>query len=319
VSLAPGAIAVIAPDWDEAAWAARLAALDPARAVVVWPAPAARAAAYAAVWQPPAGTLAEMPGLRLILNLGAGVERLLADPALPAVPIVRAVGPDLARRMAEYVALHCLLHLRGHLRLAAQQRRRTWQAHSGPRADQVTVGIMGFGALGRACAAPLAALGFRLAGWSRTRKTAPGVALFAGAAGLDAFLAATDILVALLPATPETDGILDARLFAKLRRDGPLGAPALINAGRGPAQVEADILAALDDGTLSGASLDVFQTEPLPADSPLWSHPRVFVTPHCAADSHPDELAAGVIRQVRAFEAGGQHALSHVVDRSRGY
>lgn len=315
----PGAIAVIAPEWDQERWAARLSALGAGRTVAVWPAPEAVDAAYAAVWQPPEGMLAQMPRLALILNLGAGVERLLADPSLPDVPIVRAVGPDLAQRMAEYVALHALLHLRGHLALAEQQRDRVWRDHPGPRADQITVGLMGLGELARACVGPLAGLGFRLAAWSRTPKTAEGIALFHGVAGLGPFLAATDILVALLPATPETEGILNSNLFGRLRRDGPLGAPALINAGRGSAQVEADILAALDEGTLGGASLDVFETEPLPAASPLWSHPRAFVTPHCAADSHPDELAEGVIRQIAAFEAGGAAALAHVVDRKVGY
>jgi glyoxylate/hydroxypyruvate reductase A len=313
------AIAVIAPSWDQGRWARRLAALDPDRPVAVAPSPEAEGAAYAAVWMPPAGALTAMTNLELILNLGAGVDHLLADPALPDVPIVRQVGPDLGQRMAEHVALHALIHLRGHLGFAAQQAGRVWRPLAGPRADQVTVGIMGYGAMGRACAEKLAAIGFRLAGWTRTPQADPLAELFAGEGELEAFLARTEILVCLLPATPQTRGLLDARLFARLKRDGRFGAPALIAAGRGATQVEADILACLDDGTLAAASLDVFETEPLPASSPLWGHPRVAITPHCAADSHPDELAAGVIGQIAAFERGGADALRHVVDRALGY
>src|SRR6185437_9176583 len=160
-------------------------------------------------------------------------------------------------------------------------------------------------------------LGFRVTGWSRSPRTIEGVECFHGAAQIDAFLRKTDILVSLLPLTPDTHGILDRDVFTKLNRNSPLGAPVLINAGRGGLQNEADILACLDDGTLGAASLDVFGEEPLPEDSPFWTHPRVVLTPHNAADTDPDEISKYVARQIERFEEGG--ALENVVDRGRGY
>jgi glyoxylate/hydroxypyruvate reductase A len=181
----------------------------------------------------------------------------------------------------------------------------------------VRVGIMGLGVLGQAAAAALKPLGFPLNGWSRNPKTVPGVVTYAGETGLNPFLAQTDILVCLLPLTAETHGFLNHALFRKLARDGALGGPALINAGRGGLQNEADILRALDDGTLTGASLDVFEREPLPAKSPFWSHPKVFVTPHNAAQSDPKALSKYVLNQIERFERG--LPLENVIDRSRGY
>ena len=150
-----------------------------------------------------------------------------------------------------------------------------------------------------------------------TPRSVPGVACFSGADGLDALLARTDILVVLLPLTAATRGIVNASLIARLKQDGPLGGPILINAGRGGLQVEADILAALDAGRLKGASLDVFEREPLPAASPLWAHPNVYVSPHNAAISHPTAITAAIAHQIEAYERG--EPLINVVDRQRGY
>ena len=160
-------------------------------------------------------------------------------------------------------------------------------------------------------------LGFRVSGWSRSPRQIQGIACFHGKPQLDAFLQQTDILVCLLPLTPDTLHILNRKIFAKLNRNSPMGAPVLINAGRGGLQNEADILACLDDGTLGAASLDVFATEPLPADSPFWTHPNVALTPHNAADTDPDEISKYVAQQIERFEAGG--ALENVVDPARGY
>jgi glyoxylate/hydroxypyruvate reductase A len=176
---------------------------------------------------------------------------------------------------------------------------------------------MGLGALGAAAAAALAKLGFRVAGWSRTAKTLAGIECFHGESGLEAFLRRSEILVCLLPATPATQGILDLKLLRKLKRDGAAGGAYLINAARGALQVEADILTALDEETLAGATLDVFAREPLPATSALWRHPKITVTPHNAAVSDPHALAANLLRQVERFEAG--LPLEHIVDRARGY
>ena len=273
---------------------------------------------YAGVWKPRPGLLAGLPKLAAIFNLGAGVDALLTDPTLPThVPLTRIVNTDLTKRMTEYVVLHVLLHHRRMPMLLEAQRDKQWRAKDQWAASAVRVGIMGLGELGRDAAEVLLRLGFRVAGWSRTPRQVPDVPAFAGDAGLRAFLGQTDILVALVPLTPDTRGILNRSLFAKLARDGVLGAPVLINAGRGGLQVETDILAALDDGTLGGATLDVFETEPLPAASRLWTHPKVIVTPHNAADSDPDAIARDVAEQVKAIEAGAP--LRNVVDRTLGY
>jgi glyoxylate/hydroxypyruvate reductase A len=171
--------------------------------------------------------------------------------------------------------------------------------------------------LGANAAEVLSRIGFKVAGWSRSERRVPGVDCFHGEAGLGPFLRRTDILVCLLPLTGETRHILNRQLFSQLSRKGPLGAPVLINAGRGGLQNESDILTCLDDGTLGAASLDVFSEEPLPADSPFWTHPKVVLTPHNAADTDPDEISKYVARQIERFEAGG--ALENVVNRARGY
>jgi glyoxylate/hydroxypyruvate reductase A len=223
-------------------------------------------------------------------------------------------------RMTEYVVLHVLLHHRRQRLYDAQQRARHWYEHAQPRASAVAVGVMGLGVLGSAAVQALAGLGFRTAGWSRTAKDTkalPGIETFHGQDGLDAFLARTEILVCLLPATPVTLGILRLKLLRKLKRDGAAGGAYLINAGRGALQVDADILTALDDGTLAGASLDVFPTEPLPVESPFWTHPKVTITPHNAAASDPDALVANILRQIERLEAGQR--LEHVIDRTAGY
>ena len=183
-----------------------------------------------------------------------------------------------------------------------------------PAAD-VAVGVMGLGVLGQDAAQVLRRLGFQVAGWSRTPKHLDGIATFHGADGLARFLQRTEILVCLLPATPATQGVLCLDLFRQLKHDGALGGAYLINAGRGALQIDDDILAALDEGSLSGATLDVFPTEPLPVASPLWDHPQVTVTPHCAAASDPHALVANIVRQIERHERG--LPLEHVVDRSR--
>ena len=272
---------------------------------------------YAAVWKPKPGELAAFPNLRVIFNLGAGVDALMADSSLPEVPLVRVAVSDLTGRMTEYVALHVLMHHRQELYLRASQREKRWAPKFQWPASAVSVGIMGLGTLGASAAQALRHLGFRISGWSRSPKAIGGITCFHGKAQLDAFLQQTDILVCLLPLTPDTRHILNRGLFSKLSRSSPMGAPVLINAGRGGLQNEADILACLDDGTLGAVSLDVFAQEPLPADSPFWTHPKVVLTPHNAADTDPDEISKYVARQIERFEAGG--ALENVVDPARGY
>jgi glyoxylate/hydroxypyruvate reductase A len=171
--------------------------------------------------------------------------------------------------------------------------------------------------MGSAAAEILLLLGFRLRGWTRTPKAASGVEMFSGPEGLDPFLAGTDVLVSLLPLTAETRGLVDGALLKKLSRSGPLGGPIFINAGRGGTHVEADLAEAMKDGTLAGASLDVFHQEPLAADSPLWDFDDLIITPHVAAVSDPPALAAQIAEQINAYERG--EPLRNRVDPGRGY
>jgi glyoxylate/hydroxypyruvate reductase A len=272
---------------------------------------------YAAVWKPKQGALGRFPNLAVIFNLGAGVDAVVADASLPDVPLVRVAVDDLTRRMTEYVVMHVLMHHRRQNYYAESQQKRVWAPKLQWAAGDLRVGIMGLGVLGRDAAEVLARVGFDVAGWSSTRKAIAGIKCFAGETQLAAFLARTDLLVCLLPLTPQTRGILCRKTFAQLARDGKLGGPVIINAGRGGLQVEDDILACLDDGTLVAATLDVFGTEPLPPDSPFWSHPKVTLSPHNAADTDPDAISRYVAEQIAAFERG--EALSNVVDRKVGY
>jgi glyoxylate/hydroxypyruvate reductase A len=313
------AILLAITGWDAQPWLERLQTLLPGREIVTPETLRARAAVdYALSWRHPRGALADLPNLKAIFSLGAGVDHMFGDSLLPDVPIVRVVDADLRDRMSEWVVLHALIHHR-------QQRLYDWQQDQGiwaedvdqPAAADVRVGVMGLGVLGADAARKLAAIGFDVAGWSRTPRELDGIECFHGANGLEAMLARTDILVALLPLTPDTRGVLNAHLFAKLARDGRLGGAVLLNAGRGGLQVEADILAALDDGVLKAASLDVFEVEPPPKASRLWRHPRVTVSPHNAAISTPDTVLGYIVSQIAAYERGER--LENVVHRARGY
>jgi glyoxylate/hydroxypyruvate reductase len=314
-------VAVDGPQAGE--WLDALRAHAKARALRVWPEAIGNPAdiAYACVWSPPRGLLARFPNLKAIINLGAGVDRLLADPDLPRIPVARVAHPDLTMRVTEYVILHVLMHHRRQRLYDSQQRGRIWRAHDQPAASEVAVGVMGLGVIGSNVAVALQQIGFKVAGWSRTPKmpdkVLAGVEIFHGQAGLDAFLARTEILVCLLPRTSDTEGMLNLALFRRLKRDGAAGGAFLINAGRGQLQVDADIVSALDEGTLAGCTLDVFPQEPLPPESQLWAHPKVVITPHNAGDISPGVFAPHVIAQIERFERG--LPLDNVVDRARGY
>lgn len=305
--------------WEVAPWLDRFRRFLPDRRIVAHGEPYnPTEVLYAASWKHTPGTFAGLPNLRAIFSLGAGVDHLIGDPALPDAPMIRVVDQDLTERMSEYVVLHCLMHLRRQKQYDRQQREGVWyDERDQPAARDVRVGLMGLGVLGSDAARKLVVMGFDVAGWSRRPKEVPGVPSFAGEGALDAFLARTDILVCLLPFTPETRGILNRSLLGRLARDGRLGGPILINAGRGGLQVETDILSCLDDGTLKAATLDVFETEPLNPSSPLWTHPAVTVTPHNAAQSEPDAVAATIAAHIRRHEAG--EPWRDIVDPLVGY
>ncbi len=305
--------------WDPKSWDQLFHTLAPQRDVRLWPERAGNPddVAYACVWKPPHGLLAEYRNLKAVFSLGAGVDDILADPQLPDVPVVRVVDADLTMRMTEYVVLHVLTYHRQQRVYEQQQRARTWHDHDQPAANDVSVGVMGLGELGQAAAVALQRLGFRVHGWSRTQKIIPGVETFYGTTGLEPFLRRSEILVCLLPSTPATRGILNLDTFRRLKFNGALRGAYLINAARGDLQVDADIVVALEDGTLAGATLDVFPIEPLPLTSPLWTHPKVTITPHNAAQSSPRAIVTNILRQIDRFEVG--MPLEHIVDRSRGY
>jgi len=305
-------------DVDEASWARAFAkALAPYPVVRQGDAFDPADIGYIFVWKPRNDAFDGLVNLKAVLSLGAGVDALLRHPKLPDVPVVRFVDTDLSQRMSDYVVAHVTMHHRQFTRFRADQRARRWSQYYPPSASQTQVGIMGMGVLGQDAAARLKALGFGLRSWSRTPKAIPGVKNFAGAALFDDFLAGTDILVNLLPLTPETSGILNYATFGKLRRGHLQGGPVIVNAARGGHQKEADIARALADGTLGAASLDVFEVEPLPPTSPLWDIENCYITPHIAAISDEASGVRYFSAILKAHEAG--EPLINVVDRQRGY
>jgi len=292
--------------------------LSTEREVVLEPTgPADPSITYAVVWKQPANMLKKLPNLRAIFSVGAGVDHVLNDPGLPDVPIVRVVDANLTQHMIEYVVWRVLDHHRHGMLYRAQQPKKIWHELQQRTSADIAVGIMGIGAIGKAVAGALLKLGFVVNGWNRTGQAVTGVNGFSGDAGLVPFLNATDILVVLLPLTKATQGIVNYGLLKQLRRRNGLGGSVLINAGRGRLQKDADIVRALDDGTLKEASLDVFEVEPLPRTSPIWGHVKVFVTPHAAATSDPAHLVTPMLRQMDAFERG--EPLQNLVDRAAGY
>ncbi|MBV9330452.1 MAG: glyoxylate/hydroxypyruvate reductase A [Alphaproteobacteria bacterium] len=303
-----------APDYWAGIWAAPLAAGGIELVVFGRDRFEPAAIDYALSFRPPAGLLKSLTGLKAIFSLGAGVDGFFADPGYPSqIPLVRFVDPTLSREMATYVMLHTLIFHRGQRALDAAQARGVWlQAMLPRRTEETHVGILGLGEIGTFCAERLRDLGFQVSGWSRSRKQIEGIRSFVGNEEFPAFLARAQILICLLPLTGDTRGILCARTFGML----PKGAY-LINAARGGHQVEKDILAAVDSGQLAGATLDVFETEPLPLDSPLWKHPKITITPHIAAISDPAASVQMVLDGISRFERG--EPLANVVDAARGY
>lgn len=266
----------------------------------------------AMVWQPPPGELARYPNLEAILSLGAGIDSMIADPTLPDLPLARMVDPSMTNTMADYVLLAVLRHHRQFDLFEREQRAGRWTFALPKRAEDRTVGILGLGELGTAAALKLREQGFEVRGWSRSEKSIDGVRSFYGQDQLSTFIAETEILVCLLPLTADTAGMLNAKLFAALPKNAYV-----INAARGRHLVESDLLDALDRGHLAGATLDVFETEPLPAASPLWLHDRVLITPHVASYCVPETAAKGIIDNIERARAG--KPLHHQVDRQRGY
>lgn len=272
---------------------------------------------YMLAWKPAPDAFDGLVNLKAVLSLGAGVDALLQHPNLPDAPIVRFVDDDLSQRMSDYVVANVMMHQRLFTRYQTDQKAKVWRQHYPAPAPEINVGIMGLGVIGQFTLERLKPLGLGLLGWARSAKLIDGVQCYSGADGLDEFLAATDILVCLLPLTEDTSGILNYETFSKLRQNGLKGGPVIINAGRGAHQVEADITRALTDGTLAAASLDVFEVEPLPQNSPLWDLSNCYITPHIAGISNPDSGTRYFSKVISAHEAGAP--LPNVVDLVRGY
>ncbi|MBM3531914.1 MAG: glyoxylate/hydroxypyruvate reductase A [Alphaproteobacteria bacterium] len=301
------------PD-DTRGWEAELARRLPGVEVRIWPEVGDPAEIEFCVgWAFPPGSLRGFPKLKGLQSLGAGVDHVFRDPVLPAhLPIARIVDPYMTEDMTQWVMLNVLrFHKQDpdYRRLQAEGRWHelpplSWQARR--------VGVMGLGELGGHALARLRHFGYPLAGWSRTAKRVDGVETFAGEAGLQPFLARTDILVALLPLTPATENLLDRRRLSWL----PPGA-CVINAGRGRLIVDEDLIALLDSGHLGGAALDVFRREPLEPDHPFWRHPSVIVAPHVSALTRAETAAPQIVENYRRALAG--EPLLHLVDRQRRY
>jgi glyoxylate/hydroxypyruvate reductase len=267
----------------------------------------------ALVANPPVGALQGLPRLRFIQSLWAGVDKLLLDASVPAgVPLARMVDPMMNTTMAE-TALWVVLGLhRRFFHYAAQQRAAQWQQHAPVRADEIEVAVLGLGQMGRTAAQALLHHGYRVSGWSANPCTLPGISTTSGDAALPAVLASAHIVVNLLPLTPATHGLFNAQTFAQMRPGA-----SLVNLARGAHVVDADLMAALDRGHLQRAVLDVFSTEPLPADHPYWRHAQVTVLPHVAAQTDPRSAAQIAADNVRAFRAG--RVPKHRIERTRGY
>ena len=267
----------------------------------------------ALVWRPNPGDLKHFPNLKAVINLGAGVDTILADKTYPeGVPLVRLIDPALTRHMSEFV-VHRVLHFHRKFHVYDQmQRDHDWRELNQDDTPQKRVGIMGLGTLGADAARHLAPFGFKIAGWSRTEKHIDGVQSFYGQDSLKKFLARTDILICLLPLTPETHGILNAKTLSQL----PEGAY-VINSGRGLQIDQHDLLEELDGGHIAGAALDVFCTEPLPTNSPVWDHPKIIVTPHIASLSSAQSAAQNIAENIRRIRRG--ETPHDLVDLNTGY
>jgi glyoxylate/hydroxypyruvate reductase A len=295
-----------------------LAALRSAASEVQWlDLPAARAApadvVAAVVANPEPGSLQGLPALRLVQSLWAGVDRIVADPTVPTgVPLARMVDPAMTRAMVETALWATLALHRGFFAYARRQREAVWRPHAQRLAGEVSVVILGAGEMGRAVGEALAAQQYRVALWRRGAGAPGDLHCVNGEAALAPLLGASDIVINLLPLTDETRGLIDRRFFAAMKPGA-----ALVNLGRGAHLVEADLLAALDEGRLRDAVLDVFQREPLPSTHPLWAHPRVTVLPHAAALTDPRSAARVVAANLRSLGRGAP--LAHLVDRQRGY
>ena len=292
-------------------WLEGLRTALPDAEVSAWE-PGAPLADHAIVWAPPQAFIDEQTRLQTLFNIGAGVDALLKLRLPPGLQVVRLDDAGMAVQMAEYVCHAAIRHFRAFDLYDAAQRDARWAFQKPRRRKDFSVGLLGLGVLGRRVAQALRAFDFPVQGWSRSPKALDGVSCFHGPDGLPAFLSQTQVLVNLLPLTPETESLLNRDTLGQLRPGGYL-----INVARGAHLVEDDLLALLGSGHLAGATLDVFRTEPLPTEHPFWHHPRITVTPHTAARTLREESIAQIARKLHALQRG--EPIAGVVDPQRGY
>lgn len=267
---------------------------------------------YVLAWKPPQGFFARYTNLQLLVNLGAGVDSLVGRDDLPPVPITRVSDPDMGRMMASYVLFAVLRYARDIPALERAQRERRWHYLHPRLPSSVRVGVLGLGELGSYAALELVRQGFDVRGWSRSAKQLEGVTCVNGLDNLDGFLASSDILVVMLPLTPQTQGLLNAERLALLPRGS-----CFINVSRGAVVDQQALTAALISGQIGQATLDVFDREPLPPEDPLWALDNVLITPHLASVAIPATTAAQIADNIHRLARG--EAVLHEVDPSRGY
>ena len=295
-------------------WLQGLRAALPDATVEIWQAGAA-AADYAVVWAPPQRFLDEQTALKALFNIGAGVDALLRLRLPPQTCVVRLDDAGMSVQMAEYVCHAVIRHFREFDGYQADVALGKWSYRKPRRRQDFPVGVMGLGVLGERVSRALAQFDFPVMGWSRSAKSIPGVQCFSGESGFNDFLAATRILVCLLPLTPDTENIMRHDTLARLKPGGYV-----INVARGSHLVDEDLIALLDSGQLAGATLDVFRVEPLPAAHPFWKHPKITVTPHTSARTLRDESIAQIAAKIEALDNGAPIAsLAGVVDPKKGY
>ncbi len=308
------ALLVIAPDMEVKPFVEQLLTLDPELDIRTWPQIGnADDIEFALTWKHPLGELKKFKNLKCIASFGAGVDSILRDPDLPKeVPVTRVVEYSMPQFMSEYIILSVLNYCRQFDIYKTDKIAKRWQPRIPLLARDIRIGVMGLGQLGADAAKKLVQLGFKVAGWSRTPKTIPGILSFAGDDALGEFLSRTNILICLLPLTAATEGILNRKTFEKL----PTGTY-IINVARGQHLVEEDLLDALESGHLSGACLDVFNVEPLPVDHPFWNHPNIIVTPHISSITDPKAVMPQILENYHRMKSG--KPLLHAVDIERGY
>ena len=292
-------------------WLAGLRTALPQASIEPW-LPGAVSADYAVVWAPPQSFLDEQAQLKGIFNIGAGVDALLKLRLPFKAKVVRLDDAGMSAQMAEYVCHAVIRHFREFDGFAADVAQGIWSFRKPRRRAEFPIGVMGLGVLGERVAKALASFEFPVNGWSRSVKVIEGVRCFTGRQQLDAFLAATRVLVCLLPLTPDTRDIMRLGTLARLKPGGYV-----INVARGAHLVDEDLITLIDRGHLSGATLDVFRTEPLPQGHPFWHHPKITVTPHTSARTLLDESIAQIVGKIQAMERG--EPVAGIVEPGRGY